>query len=84
MTFEATLKSGQVNKMTMSDSGIESLAQVNVEAEYAGCPVIARRVLQEDISTSMPVRERAVEDVGWHILAWRESLFDEWRVALQD
>ena len=51
MTFEATLKSGQANKMTMSDSGIESLAQVNVEAEYAGCPVIARRVPQEDIST---------------------------------
>ena len=63
MTFEATLKSGQANKMIMSDSGIESLAQVNVEAEYAGCPVIARRVPQEDISTSMPVRQRAVEDV---------------------
>ena len=63
MTFEATLKSGQANKMTMSDSGIESLAQVNVVAEYVGCPVIARRVPQEDISTSMPVRQRAVEDV---------------------
>ena len=63
MTFEATLKSGQVNKMIMSDSRIESLAQVNVEAEYAGCPVIARRVPQKDISTSMPVRQRAVEDV---------------------
>ena len=63
MTFEATLKSGQANKMTMSDSGIESLAQVNVEAEYVGCPVIARRVPQEDISTSMLVRQRAVEDV---------------------
>ena len=63
MTFETTLKSGQANKMTMSDSGIESPAQVNVEAEYAGCPVIARPVPQEDISTSMPVRERAVEVV---------------------
>ena len=63
MTFEATLKSGQANKMTMSDSGIESLEQVNVEAEYAGCLVIARRVPQENISTSMPVRERAVEVV---------------------
>ena len=84
MTFETTLKSGQANKMTMSDSGIESPAQVNVEAEYAGYPVVVRRVPQEDISTSMPVRERAVEDVGWHILAWRESLFDEWRVAPQD
>ena len=69
MTFEATLKSGQANKMTMSDSGIESLAQVNVEAEYAGCPVIARRVPQEDISTSMPVRQRAVEAVRSHVLA---------------
>ena len=68
----------------MSGSGIESLEQVNVEAEYAGCPVIARRVPQEDISTSMPVRQKAVEDVGWHVLAWRESLFDEWRVAQQD
>ena len=63
MTFGATLKSGQANKMTMSDSGIESLEQVNVEAEYAGCLVIARRVPQENISTSMPVRERAVEVV---------------------
>ena len=69
MTFETTLKSGQANKMTMSDSGIESLAQVNVEAEYAGCPVIARHVPQEDISTSMPVRQRVVEDVSSHVLA---------------
>ena len=84
MTFEATLKSGQANKTIMSDSGIESPAQVNVEAEYAGCPVVVRRVLQEDISTSTPVRQKAVEDVGWYVLAWRESLFDEWRVAPQD